>query len=64
MNASTSRLLQTAIQYNMDSANQKHLILKVASLPNKVAFSLPAHNVLSSSTSYPLQTPNITLEFP
>ena len=48
----------------MDSANQKHLILKVASLPNKVSFSLPAQNVISSATNYPLQTPNITLEFP
>ena len=64
MTASTSRLLATSIQYNMDSTNQKHLILKVASLPNKVSFSLPAHNVISTSTNYPLQTPNITLEFP
>ena len=33
-------------------------------MPNKVAFSLPANYIVSTSTNYPLQTPNISLEFP
>ena len=59
----TARLLAntTGLQYNLNSAAPTHLILKVASMPNKVAFQLPANNVVSASTNYPLQNPNITL---
>ena len=60
----SSRLLTTGIQYNMDTSNPTLLILKVTDVPNKVEFSLPAHNLVSSSTKYPLQNPNITLELP
>jgi hypothetical protein len=62
---STARLLaSTGLQYNMNSGDQKHLIMKVASLPNKVSFNLPAQYVVSAATSYPLQNPNITVELP
>ena len=65
LTSATSRLLTTTgLQYNMDSDNLKHLILKVNTMPNKINFMLPAHNLVSSETNYPLQTPNITLELP
>ena len=64
--SSTTRLLinGTGLQYNLNSAAPTHLILKVASMPNQVSFVLPANYVVSSSTNYPLQNPNITLEMP
>jgi hypothetical protein len=59
----SARLLanSTGLQYNLETAAPNRLILKVASMPNQVTFQLPANNVLSSSTNYPLQNPNITL---
>jgi hypothetical protein len=39
-------------------------MLKVATVPKEVSFRLPAHYVVSGTSGYPLQTPNVTVEMP
>lgn len=60
---STSRLLasDSKLSYTLQTSDPKTLLLRVTSMPSSVALRLPAHNLVSSSSGYPLQTPNVTV---
>lgn len=57
-------LAASGINYNMESSNPTELMLKVGTVPTEVDFRLPAQYVVSSTSRYPLQTPNTTVEMP
>jgi len=61
----TGRLLSTtSLAYNIDGSDPTTLILRVTSMPISVAIDLPAYNLISGVTSYPLQTPNMSVTVP
>ena len=60
---STSRLLasDSKLSYTLQTSDPKTLLLRVTSMPSSVALRLPAQNLVSGSSGYPLQTPNVTV---
>jgi hypothetical protein len=50
--------------YTLDPNDPTTLLLRVASLPISVLLNLPAQNVISATSGYPLQTPNVTVTLP
>lgn len=62
------RLLATSsgssFLYTLNTDSPKLLLLRVASTPSELSLNLPAHNVISSVSSYPLQTPNASVSLP
>lgn len=77
LNSSTSiytiisqyRLLITASQkqtlnYTFSVNDPTTLLLRVTSIPSSILLMLPAYNLVSAASSYPLQNSNITLALP
>jgi hypothetical protein len=63
--ATPSRLLYTsALAYTLDVNDPTTILFRVTTTPTEVALTLPAQNVISSSSGYPLQTPNVSVSLP
>ncbi len=48
----------------MDPNDAATLLLRVKDLPDSIDLRLPAQNVMSTASGYPLQTPNATVSLP
>lgn len=63
--ATPSRLLYTSsLAYTLDVNDPTTILFRVTTIPTEVTITLPAQNVISASSGYPLQTPNITVALP
>lgn len=63
--ATPSRLLySSSLAYTLDVNDPTTILFRVTTMPTEVILTLPAQNVISASSGYPLQTPNITVPLP
>jgi hypothetical protein len=58
------RLYTSSLTYTLDVNDPTTLLFRVTTLPTTITLNLPAQNVISASSGYPLQTPNVSVGLP
>jgi hypothetical protein len=62
--SNSRRLYSSTLAYTLNTNDPTTLLFRVTAIPTSIILRLPAQNVISSNSGYPLQTPNITVSLP